>query len=378
MQLISVDDHLIEHPRVWLDRLPKASQERGPHIVEVPRTGGGPNNQVWEYEGRGYAQIGLNAVAGKSPEEYGIDPSRFDEMLPGCYDPVQRLADMDLDGVEAALCFPSFPRFAGTVFLEGEDKGLALDCVRAFNDFILDEWCAAAPHRYIPLVILPLWDVDEAVAEVHRTAAKGAKTVAFPENPSPLGLPSIHSDHWDGLFSVVEEYGLPLSLHFGTSGVSPKPSPDGPLAVSITLFGCNSIYALTDLLFSPVFHRHPKLKVALSEGGIGWVPYMLERADYVWERHRFYQNVNQERRPSELYYEHIYSCFIEDHHGLRNRDEVGLDNMLWECDHPHSDSNWPNSRKVADEAFMKIPDADVHMIVELNARELFNFPRVEP
>ncbi len=149
------------------------------------------------------------------------------------------------------------------------------------------------------------------------------------------------------------------------------------MAVSITLFGCNSMSALIDLLFSPVFHRHPKLRIALSEGGIGWVPYMLERADYVWERHRFYQNVNQERRPSELYFEHVYSCFIEDRHGLHNREDVGIDNILWECDYPHSDSNWPNSRKIAQEVFMKIPDEDVQKIVELNARRVFNFPRVE-
>lgn len=109
MQLISVDDHLIEHPRVWADRLPAKYQDLGPRIVEVPRAKGGPPSQVWQYQGKTYPQIGLNAVAGKKPEEYGIDPSRFDEMLPGCYDPVQRLADMDLDGVEAALCFPSFP-----------------------------------------------------------------------------------------------------------------------------------------------------------------------------------------------------------------------------------------------------------------------------
>ncbi|MFE9322576.1 amidohydrolase family protein [Nocardia sp. NPDC052278] len=375
MHLISVDDHLIEHPRVWADRLPEKYKALGPRIVEVPREKGGLPSHVWEYQGKRYPQIGLNAVAGKSPEEFGIDPARFDEMLPGCYDPVQRLADMDLDGVEAALCFPSFPRFAGTVFLEGDDRAVALASVQAFNDFVLDEWCAAAPHRYIPLVILPLWDVQESVKEIYRTAAKGARTIAFPENPAPLGLPSIHTDHWDPVFSAAEELNLPLSLHFGTSGQSPRPSPEGPMAVSITLFGCNSMYALADLLFSPVFHKHPKLKVALSEGGIGWVPYLIERADYVWERHRFYQNVNQTVAPSELYFKHIYSCFIDDRHGLKNRFEVGMDNILWECDYPHSDSNWPNSRKIAEEVFADIPDDQVRKIVETNARSLFNFPR---
>jgi predicted TIM-barrel fold metal-dependent hydrolase len=375
MHLISVDDHLIEHPRVWADRLPSKHTHAAPHIVEVERPKGGPPSQVWEYQGRRYPQIGLNAVAGKDPSEWNIDPARFDEMLPGCYDPKQRLADMDLDGVEAALCFPSFPRFAGTVFLEGDDREVALECVRAYNDFMIDEWCATDPHRYIPLSILPLWDVDACVAEIHRAADKGTRTISFPENTYPLGLPSLHDEHWDPVWRAAAERQLPLSLHFGTSGQSPRPSPDGPLAVSITLFGCNSMYAVADLLFSPVFHKHPKLKVALSEGGIGWVPYLLERADYVWDRHRHYQNVNQDIPPSELFRRNVYACFIEDKHGLAVRHSVGVANMLWECDYPHSDSNWPNSREVAEDVFADIPDDEVGQIVETNARELFRFPR---
>jgi predicted TIM-barrel fold metal-dependent hydrolase len=375
MHLISVDDHLIEHPRVWADRLPSKHTHAAPRIVDVERPKGGPPSQVWEYQGRRYPQIGLNAVAGKDPSEWNVDPARFDEMLPGCYDPKQRLADMDLDGVEAALCFPSFPRFAGTVFLEGDDREVALECVRAYNDFMIDEWCATDPHRYIPLSILPLWDVDACVAEIHRAADKGTRTISFPENTYPLGLPSLHDEHWDPVWRAAAERQLPLSLHFGTSGQSPRPSPDGPLAVSITLFGCNSMYAVADLLFSPVFHKHPNLKVALSEGGIGWVPYLLERADYVWDRHRHYQNVNQDIPPSELFRRNVYACFIEDKHGLAVRHSVGVGNILWECDYPHSDSNWPNSRKVAEDVFADIPNDEVGQIVETNARELFRFPR---
>jgi predicted TIM-barrel fold metal-dependent hydrolase len=240
---------------------------------------------------------------------------------------------------------------------------------------MIDEWCATDPHRYIPLSILPLWDVDACVAEIHRAADKGTRTISFPENTYPLGLPSLHDEHWDPVWRAAAERQLPLSLHFGTSGQSPRPSPDGPLAVSITLFGCNSMYAVADLLFSPVFHKHPNLKVALSEGGIGWVPYLLERADYVWDRHRHYQNVNQDIPPSELFRRNVYACFIEDKHGLAVRHSVGVGNILWECDYPHSDSNWPNSRKVAEDVFADIPNDEVGQIVETNARELFRFPR---
>ncbi|MBW3662300.1 MAG: amidohydrolase [Actinobacteria bacterium] len=379
MQLVSTDDHLVEPPTLWTDRLPADLVDQGPRIVEQPGDAGAPA-QVWTYNGRLYPQIGLNAVAGKDPEEFGTDPVRYDQMLAGCYDPKARLADMDRDGVQAQLCFPSFPRIAGGVFIsgvlnEGDDPELARQCVAAWNDFQLDEWVAVAPDRYIPVVMLPLWDVDASVAEIERTAAKGARTITFPENPVPYGLPSFHTDHWDPVFSAAEEAGMPLCMHFGSSGKAPHTADDAPLAVVITLFGCNSMYAATDLLFSPVFHRHPDLKVALSEGGIGWIPYLLERADYVWNRHRHYQDIEQTTPPSELFKRHIWGCFIDDEAGIRHRHEIGVDRITWECDYPHSDSNFPDSRTRAAEVLADVPDDEVHRMVEWNARELFTFPR---
>ncbi|MEV4235345.1 MULTISPECIES: amidohydrolase family protein [unclassified Nocardia] len=375
MKLLSTDDHLIEPPRLWVDRLPAKYREAGPRIVEQDREGYAAPAEVWTYEGRVYPYIGLNAVAGKNPEEFGTEPTRYDEMIPGCYDPKARLRDMDLDGVWGALCFPSFPRFAGTVFLESQDKELALLSVRAWNDFVLDEWCAAGPaDRLIPLSILPLWDVQACVAEIHRVAAKGSKAISFPENPAPLGLPSFYSDHWDPMFSALEETDMPLCLHFGTSGKPPKTSEEAPFAVTISLFGCNSMFATADLLFSPVFHRHPKLKVGLSEGGIGWMPYMLERMDGTWERHRFYQNINQDIRPSDLFKKHFHGCFIDDRFGIEVRHHIGVERITWECDYPHSDSYWPKSRAYAAEVLADVPDDEVHQMVELNTRRLYNLP----
>ncbi|MDT5213877.1 MAG: hypothetical protein QOK18_2116, partial [Mycobacterium sp.] len=211
MELISVDDHLIEHPKVWSDRLPTKYLEAGPKIIEWARPDTGAMCQVWEYEGRIYPYIGLNAVAGKKPEEYGIEPVRYDDMIPGCYDPKARVADMDIDGVQAMTCFPSFPRFAGAVFFEGEDKELAKLCSAAWNDFHLDEWAATAPDRFVPVAMLPFWDVDASVKEIHRVAAKGAKCVTFPDLPDKLGLPSVHSDHWDPLLSAMEETDMVLA-----------------------------------------------------------------------------------------------------------------------------------------------------------------------
>jgi predicted TIM-barrel fold metal-dependent hydrolase len=376
MKLISVDDHVVEHPRVWSDRLPARLVEKGPRLVESVPDGAPEGTRpahIWHYEGRPYPQIALNAVAGRRREDFGVEPTRFDEIRPGCFDPVQRVADMDVDGVQAQLCFPSFPKFAGTVFLGAHDKELALLCVQAYNDFIVDEWCAAAPDRLIPLVILPLWDPERCAAEIDRCAGKGAKAVSFPENPSALGLPSFHTDRWDPVFATAQDAGLPLCMHFGTSGRAPETSPDAPFAVSIALFGCNSMYTTADLLMSRIFHKFEHLKVALSEGGIGWVPYMLERIDYTWERHRYYTGIDIETRPSDLFRRNMWGCFIDDEAGLKNRHDIGVDRITWECDYPHSDSNWPKSRARAAEVLADIPDEEVHRMVELNARELLNF-----
>lgn len=372
VQIISVDDHVIEHPRVWLDRLPSKYEDVAPRIVRQQ-----DGNDLWIYEGDVAGNFALNAVAGKDPREYGLDPRSYEDMLPGCHEIKDRLTDMDLEGVHAQLCFPNMGGFAGSVFAKSKDLTLATECVKAYNDFILDEWCAYAPDRQIPLMMAPYWSVEDTVKEIHRTAAKGAKSFTFPELPDRIGLPSWHSDHWDPVLAAASEANLPLSLHFGSGG-SPQASPEAMttnFTVAISLFGLNSMSATAELLLSPVFHKHPNLKIALSEGGIGWMPYMIERIDYVWERHRWYNDVNKEIRPSELFRDHIFGCFISDNAGVFSRSLIGIDNIMFESDYPHSDSNWPHTRKVLDNVMAGIAEEDVRKMLELNARKLYNFPR---
>ena len=371
VQLISVDDHVIEHERVWLDRLEAKYLDAGPRIVELE---GG--SQAWSFEGKVIPTIGLNAVAGKDPKDFGIDPVRFDEMLPGCYDVAARLADMDLDGVHAQMCFPSFPGFCGSTLLAADDKELATACVVAWNDFILDEWSAAAPHRFIPMVMVPFWDVEASVAEVERTAAKGAKAITFTEAPHRLDLPSYHSDHWDPFLAAAQDADMPLCLHFGTGG-APVTAADAPFAVAIALFGMNSQFTTVDLLLSPVFHKFPRLRVALSEGGIGWIPYAGCGLIYTWERHRWYTGVNTDVRPSDLFSDHIFGCFIADDAGIEERKLIGVDNIMFEGDYPHSDSNFPASRKKLADVLLDVPDGEARRIAEDNARRVFNFPRCD-
>jgi predicted TIM-barrel fold metal-dependent hydrolase len=383
MQLISVDDHLVEVATLWEDRLPARFRELGPRVIDAPEGGtdfmGNPlreASQVWTYEGRIYPTVAMNAVAGRQFEDYTWEPYRYDDIRRGCWDPAARVADMDVDGIHASLCFPTFPGFAGGKFaLDGVDKDLALACVQTYNDYVIDEWHGFAPERLIPMVILPFWDPDLCTAEVERTAAKGAKAISFPDSPAPLGLPSFYTDHWDGMLAAAQDAGLPLCMHFGTSEISRagrQLSPESPQTVVITLAGCLLMYSLTDLLQSPVFHKFPRLKVALSEGGIGWIPYLLERLDYTWERHRWHEDVDRATRPSELFDGHVWGCFIDDQVGLDLRHHIGIDRITWECDYPHADSMWPHSREAAVKRFADVPDDEVRKMVELNARDLLN------
>lgn len=381
-QIVSVDDHLIEHPRVWQDRLAVKFREDGPRIRDVD------GKHLWHYDGNVFPTIGLNAVAGKPRETWGLDPIRYEDMIPGCYDPAARVKDMDLDGVQSALCFPSFPGFAGSTFFRAKNRELAHACVQAWNDFYLDEWCATAPERYVPLGILPFWDIDLTVAEAERLAEKGARTFSFPDAPVPMGLPSFHTDHWDPLWRVCAQAHIPLSLHFGSGSYVPGFSfaqnamnpaefkiPDAPFAVAIALFSSNLMWTTVDLLFSGKLQQFPDLQFSLAEGGIGWVPYILERSDYTWDRHKYYQPIDFDTRPSDLFRTHFWGCFIDDEHGLANRHAIGIDRIMLEIDFPHSDSNWPNSRKRAAEVLADVPDDEAEMIVETNARRMLRFPR---
>jgi predicted TIM-barrel fold metal-dependent hydrolase len=376
MKIISVDDHVVEHPNLWQDRLPVQHKEVGPKIIEDER-----GHHVWQYEGERYPQIGLNAVAGKDPHDYGMEPVRYDDMIPGCYDAAERVKDMDIDGVHSALCFPSFPGFAGGVFQRASDKDLALQCVRAWNDFQVDEWAAAAPGRLIPLAILPTWDPQLAADEIRRAREMGSKAVSFPDAPVALGLSSFHHPtHWEPVWQAFEDTELPVCLHFGSGGFVPGFSfvdkdivdPNAPFAVAIAVFSTNLMWSLADMVFSGLLQRHPKLNVMLSEGGIGWLPYLMERMDYTWERHRWYQDIDKHDRPSELIKKHFWGCFIDDVHGIANRDVIGVENILIEVDYPHSDSNWPNSRKRIAENLANVADEECRMIVETNARKLMH------
>jgi predicted TIM-barrel fold metal-dependent hydrolase len=397
--LISVDDHILEPPNLWQDRVPAKYRDAAPKMV-TDDTG-----EFWVYSGKKVPTNGLSAVAGKSREQFSPDPVTYTEMRPGCYNSVARLDDMNQAGILASLCFPSFPRFCGQIFKEGDDKELGLVCVQAYNDWIVEDWCGSAPGRYIPLMLIPLWDPQAAATEIERCAALGVHALAFSENANLLGLPSIHDKdrYWDPVWAAAQDAQMIICMHQGSSSHRFEMSADAPyLSTMAWGIGSKQSGTLLDWLFGPVFKRFPGIKIALSEGGIGWMPYFLERAEQVVDKQRFWASQGEramedgmlvqgaevigdgpEVDPRTLdirrtFADHVFGCFIEDQAGLNNVKFIGVDNIMIETDYPHSDSTWPNSIRFAHKQLEGFSDEDKYKILRGNAERLFQFTPAEP
>ena len=366
--LVSVDDHVVEPPDMFDQHLPARYKDVAPRVVHTEA-----GDDVWLYEGQELPNIGLNAVAGKPPEEYGIEPTSFAEMRPGCWDLDQRIADMDANGILGSMCFPSFPQFCGQLFSRTKDKDVALAMVQAYNDWHIDQWCGSYPGRFIPLSIPPIWDPQLMADEVHRVAAKGCRAVTFSENPEKLGWPSYHNEHWDPFWKAVSDEGTIVCLHIGSSSQLTITSVEAPINVMISLQPMNIVQAAADILWSRVMTEFPDVTFALSEGGIGWIPYFLERCDYVYEHHQSWTGQDLPMKPSDLFRERFITCFIDDAAGVKNRHDVGLDKITWECDYPHSDSTWPESPERLLRSLDGVPDDEIDAITHLNAMRLFHY-----
>ena len=384
--LVDVDAHVVESPDLWSSRLPARYRDVGPRLVHAPagevalvdgkyveRPGTeGPDVAWWLYEETATQLKRYIAAAGVPADEVTMDGITYADTRPGCWQPAERLNDMDLNGVQAQMCFPNYVRFCGQMFLWGQDKELSRLCVEAYNDWMVEEWCGSSRGRLIPLCLVPLWDVDLAVAEVRRNAARGVRAVAFSELPSYLGLPSLHSGYWDPFFAACQETRTVVSMHIGSGTKTPQTSADAPGAVGATIIFGNSVASLTDFMFSGVLHRFGKLKLLYAEAQIGWIPYLLERADDVWETHRGWSHGqdNCPEPPSTYYFRQVYSCFFKDSVGVELLDKVGEDNVLFETDYPHQDGTWPLSRQAAAEQFGHLDQAKIDKIARGNAIRL--------
>jgi len=370
--VISVDDHLVEPPHLFEGRLPARLQDRAPRIVEDA-----DGRQQWVYEDAVHAQIGLNAVSGRPFDEWITEAIRFDQMRRGCWDVHARIRDMDLDGVWASLAFPSsLPGFCGRVFCASKDQELGLATLRAWNDWMAEEWHGSYPDRLIPIQIPWMPDPEIGAAEIRRNAERGFHAVSMPELPHNLGYPSLHSGYWDPIIVACAETETVICLHVGSTGLTPVP-PGAPMIEELAInFLANAFSTCVDWLWSGLPVRYPDLKIAHSEAGLGWVPMLLDRLDSIYERSGYGKPnwMSKDLSPSDVLRRNFWFCTIEDPSTIALRDRIGIDHIMVESDYPHGDSTWPDTQPLLAKWIDHLPVEDIRKITHQNAATLFHTP----
>lgn len=364
--VISVDDHLVEPPGMFDHRLPAAMQDAAPKLIETEQ-----GHQVWEFDGRRFTQVGLNAVAGR--RSHSLEPARFEDMRKGCWDVDARIDDMDLCGIWASMNFPSqITGFCGRVFSTASDPELGLAVTHAWNDWLYEEWYLAHPLRIIPMGITFLADAELGAAEIRRNAARGFTSVTLPERPHAIGFPSLFTGWWDPIIEACVETGTVISLHVGSSGTYPMPEGAPALQLGATMFGQLSLSACSEWLWSGYPLRYPELKIAMSEGGIGWVPMLIDRLEIMCRRNGYAGDWAVP--PAEVLRRNFWFCTFDDPSTIDLRHVIGVDHIMVEVDYPHGDSIWPNVQRTIAETWGHIPVDEVRRMCSLNAADLYRHP----
>lgn len=372
--LISVDDHTVEPPDMFEGRVPAKLADEAPRVVTD-----GEGNNFWEYAGMRLPNIGLNAVAGRPNDEWGFEPASFDDMRRGCYDVDARVQDMDVAGVLASLCFPSFPTISGALFTFRGEPDVSLPMVRAYNDWHVEDWCGRHPGRFIPMGILPLWDGDLAAAEVRRLASLGCRSVTLPQHIGAYGQPPYQDRRWDPLWAACSDEGTVINIHIGTGGGVPVPSDETTYLAYNAMLAFDTVRFTADILFSRILAEFPDLVFALSEGGVGWIPFLLERFEDTYSRQRAWtgDDLGDGRSPTDVFRRNFLSCFIRDRVGVELRDRIGLETICWEMDYPHSDSSWPDAPEQLLAQLEGCTDDEIEAITWRNAARAYGCDTVE-
>ena len=365
MRVIDADSHINAPPDLWQSRVPEKYRERAPKMVDMGGFDG------WTMEGRPPTPlISLSWAVNKSPEELAKRRIRFADQDPGCYDPVARLEHLDLDGIDSQVLY-------GDGAMQVRDPELRTVCVRAYNDF-LSEFVGAAPDRYIGLGIAPIHDPEESVKEISRFRKLGLRGIFIGLDGAdfPITAPP-YDPFWDA--AVAER--LPVSIHIGGGGMMKRDLAlatnvaPGTLEAFVTMAPMTVGETIGMLIFGEVVPKRPDLRVVIAEGGIGWLAYYLERIDHVFEKQRFWANSKLREKPSTYFRNQIYATFEEDLAGMRTYDLIGTGNIMFSTDFPHSDTTYPNTRKIVEAHFADVPAADREAMLRGNAARLYGLER---
>jgi predicted TIM-barrel fold metal-dependent hydrolase len=364
-RIVSADSHVIEPADVWTARIDRRFADRAPRVVNEW------NGRVGDYfvfEGMTPLPIAVFAVAGINPKDFKKKMREgYSDVRPGGWDPVERIKDQERDGVAAEVIYPSF----GMRLFQLEDSELRAACFRAYNDW-LAEYCAHDPRRLAGIATIALDDPRQGTEELTRVAGRGLKgALIWGEAPAerPYSDPA-YNRFWE----AAQELGVPISLHIVTERRT-APTPD-PAKVSI-MKGYVTLHhgiekSLTELILGGVLERFPRLRIVSVENDIGWIPHFLQRADHAYDRYRFLERDGAVPEPPSSYFRRqVYATFQDDRVGIVTRDLVGVGNLMWASDYPHSDSTWPHSRDVIARDFAGVAEPDRRRITADNAAQLY-------
>ncbi len=368
MILVSIDDHLSEPPNLFENHLPSALKPKAPRLVTLE-----DGTDRWVYEEYSLPNVGLNAVVGRPKEEYGMEPQSYAEIRKANYDIHARIDDMNVNGVLGSTCFGTLAGFGGDMFSKFGDRKTSLRMIQAYNDWHIDEWAATYPGRIIPMAIVPYWDGEEAAREVRRIADKGCHAISFLDNPAARGFPSVHDGHWEPLWQTCNDARVVINCHIGTGSEPPHPSDLSPMNAWITAMPISIANAAADWLHLTALQRYPNLKIALSEGGIGWIPYFLERAEFTFNHHVWTHVDFGGKTPSEVFRAHFLTCFISDRFGLQNYKSIGEDLIAYECDYPHSDCTWPYAPEQIWSEVKELPPTVIDKVTHENVMREYSY-----
>jgi predicted TIM-barrel fold metal-dependent hydrolase len=379
LPLISVDDHLMEPRDTFVGRMPAKFADQTPGVVEDEN-----GMEWWQFENERVMNSGQNAIISWPAADRTGGPVRFDEVRPGTYDVHARVRDMDINGVAASLCFPSMVfGFCGQRFTKFSDPELGLAAMRAYNDWIAEEWVGSYPDRFIAQQVTWLPDPEIAAAEIRRNAERGFTAVSFSENPEALGFDSLYSGKWDPFFAACAETGTVVNLHVGSSSQTVVPSKDSPPPVIAAMFEINAYAAATDWLFAGIPSRFPDLKIVLSESGIGWVPMLIDRLHHLQSRFDkdhdggMTTTWSDSLTPTEVLARNFWFTTFFDPTSYRLLDVIGEDRVMLEVDYPHSDSTWPDTQESIKGQISGLAPEVQKRIASGTASEVYRHPLVD-
>ncbi len=370
--IIDSDAHVNEPPSLWLDRLPAKWQDRAPRVEHTER------GDLWVFDGgKQKWPVGLTATAGLSYFQYGPMFNTYETMRPGSFDTKARLEDLDADGIHTQILYPSVTLKGARIY--SDERDLQLACVRAYNEWLL-EFCEGSGGRLVGQAILPTTGLADVVNELEwamKSGHKGCILSAFPNgtlDPAPED---------DGFWGLVEEAGYPVAVHIGSflrggGGAADAGRKWNSLnfvgKAAWTKAGGQTLDVTCDILFSGIFERFPRLRIVLVEANIGWIPTLLEQADDMFRRYRWYTGAVKEMRamPSEVFHRNFWATFMIDTVGVELRHRMNLDHLMWSTDYPHTGSDWPNSRVTLERVFKGVPKAEVKKMLRDNCVALYD------